>query len=140
MNISKKLLMVAVFSFISGLSINASESQPQDDTKLLNFISGLKTVPKAAALQLARWMETTYTTNQDLSDELIKIVNADNTIANKTKAIEQLKQNTEQADIDQDKSYFSNISTFTKAAAAFIITASIASYFYFIRPWGSSNQ
>jgi hypothetical protein len=140
MRISKKLLMIATFSFISGSSVNASEPQTQDDTNLLNFISGLKKVPKAAALQLARWMESTYATNHDLSDQLINIVNTEDTIANKTKAIEQLKQSTEQAGTDQNTSYFSNIRTMATAAAAFVITASIASYFYFMRPWTSSNQ
>lgn len=138
MRIANKLFLI-IISLGLGLQLSASEYQPQDDKNLLNFISGLKTVPKAAALQLARWMETTYATDQNLSNQLMDIVNTNQSVADKTKAIEQLKQRAEQPETDKNRSYFANISTAAKTAAAFVITVGIASYLYFMRPWSSST-
>lgn len=89
----------------------------------MNFINGLKRVKNAAALELASWIEKTYATNPNLSDQLINIVETNESTVNKTKAIEQLKNTTEQAESGKNKSYFTNISTLAKATAAFLITA-----------------
>jgi hypothetical protein len=136
MSITKQFLLVFII-----FQINASQNYTEKQQKnFLVFTQRLSQQTNADDMNLARWINETYVTNDNLAGEFINIVNTSTSFDNAKESIKNLKNTTEQTETDKTASYFSNISTFTKAAAAFIITASIASYFYFMRPWTSSNQ
>lgn len=143
MYISKQLLLVTVVSFGLHFQINASEygreeieQKIKNAQKVNDFSKELEKDARqkenARELETSRWIDTLYGTNQDLT-ELANIIDTNDSLETKANKLFQLKEGSGQ------KSYFSNISTFTKAAV-FVIAAGIASYFYFMRPWSTSAQ
>src|SRR5579863_707596 len=100
MYISKKLFLITTVCLGLGFQINASQNEEQE-SNFFNFINKLRNVKNATALNLANWMESTYATDKDLSSQLVNIVNTDESVMQKTQAIEQLKQGTEQAETNK---------------------------------------
>lgn len=80
-----------------------------------------------------------HITNDNLAGQLINIVNTSTSFDDAKQRIKQLKNSTEQTEAEKNQSYFANISSFATAAAAFVIAASVASYFYFMRPWSTPS-
>jgi hypothetical protein len=134
MNIAKKLFLVIVLS-LGSLQLHASQYNEEEKEKIFTFSRTLtqdaKRRENADDLDTARWMEIAYGNNKDVT-EIMNIIDSNESFEDKAKDLSQLKKGT--------KSFFSNTSSLITAAAAFIIAASIASYFYFMRPWTSSNQ
>jgi hypothetical protein len=130
MNISKKLFLIATFGLGLGLQISASEP-----ASTLDFADKLDRVSNTEPKNIARWIRETYnrvdTRGKEINEKLEGIVSSNNSDTNKTKAIKTIWE--QETTPKSNEGYFSNISTFAKVAAAFIVTASIASYFYFTR-------
>jgi hypothetical protein len=140
MYISKQLFLITAVCLSLGFQINASQNEEQD-SGFLNFTRQLIYQHKTADdINTGNWMNAIYQkgdpSDENTINQLMNITNSDKTDEEKKADILALKNST----TGQNKSYFSSISTFTKAAAAFVIAASIASYFYFMRPWSTSAQ
>ena len=136
MIITKKLFFIAIL----GLGMQLCASEKTSDVKLLDFATSLDKIPKNEPKNIADWIRKTFWSrdehNKQITDNLEKIINSDEPLTTKTQSIKEIWQ---RETTPQNEGYFTNISTFAKAAAAAIITAGIISYFYFMRPWGTSN-
>jgi hypothetical protein len=141
MHIAKKLFLITILSLGTGVHINASESATNGDQSIFDsFINNLKSTYGASLLELTNWMNRAYLNDDALYQQIMAQIKSNDSLENKREALKKLKQSRElMEEAEKNKSYFSNMSTLA-AAAAFIITASIASYFYFMAPWRSSNQ
>jgi hypothetical protein len=139
------MAMVQKLFLITALGLGIQLCTSESDSKLLNFANSLDLVSseKSEPKNIASWIRSTFysTTqhNKDVTEQLKDIVNSDVNVAQKTQSIKQLWTQ-ETTPKEENQGYFSSMSSYTKAAAAFIIAAGIASYFYFMRPWGNSNQ
>ncbi len=102
--------------------------------KFLNFTRLLPATKNADDINLTNWANRAYTADQNLANQLVNDVNTSKSFDDAKAAVKQIyiRETTPQK---KNEGYFANISTSVKAAAAFVIAASIASYFYFMRPW-----
>jgi hypothetical protein len=132
MNISKKLFLIATLGLGMGLQISASEPA---STTPLDFADKLDKYSNAEPKNIARWIRETYNHvdphSTAINEQLKTIISSGDTDIKKTKGIKAIWE--QETTPKSNEGYFSNISTLAKAAAAFIVTASIVSYFYFTR-------
>ena len=151
MDMTKKLLLVTIISSGLHLQINASESyqisphhtyNPKQEKDFLQFTEdNLYQTKNAKARDTAQWMNETYretdSYHKSITNQLMNIVSDPHKKdEEKLTSIAELRENEE----NQNKGYFSSMSTFAKAAAALLVTAGIISYLYFIRPWSTSAK
>ncbi len=140
MSIAKQLLLVTIMNCGLLSQINASQNYTnKQQEKFTKFTTVLSQAPKAEDRNLATWANIQFATNQNLTNELVNSVNANSGSLDDAKAAVRqiyLRETTPQK---ENTGYFSNISMRVKAAAAFVIAASNASYFYFMRPWSTPS-
>ena len=136
----KKLFFMTVLGLAAVAQISASENQ-SDDRGYLSFIGKLRQVKSANAMNDANWMSQKYVATDDYStnitSQLKNIVESNQPLPAKISAIEEIKARETAPKVNE--SYFSSMSNMAKAAVALVVTASIASYFYFIRPWTKAS-
>ncbi|HEX4068599.1 MAG TPA: hypothetical protein VHX42_00735 [Candidatus Babeliales bacterium] len=136
MHISKKLFFIITLNLGLILPINTSEPETED-TNYRNFIEKLYGVSNNTYKENAMWMRAeSVKPNNPINDQLKVVVGSNRPLKEKISAIEEIKAQAS----TQNEGYFSNISTTAKAAIALLVTAGIASYFYFIYPWSSSSK
>jgi hypothetical protein len=139
MTIVKKLFFMTVLGLAINEQLSASEPQP-DATKLLNIADNLQRIPNTEPMTIAQWIRTKYNSiyaqDKETTEKLLNIANSENSPTEKTKAIKNLWQ--EETAPKKSEDYFSSMSNMAKAAVALVVTASIASYFYFMHPWAKT--
>ncbi len=138
MTIVKKLLLMTALIFGSDTQLCASEPQ-----QLLEFANSLDRIEteESEPKNIATWIRKIFSKpdkhSTDVTDLLSSITESPKlSLPEKTKAIKQIYIQ-EITPKENNTGYFSSISTRMKAAAAFVIVASIASYFYFMHPWST---
>ena len=140
MIIVKKLFFMTILGLVVGAQISASEPQ-SDATNLLNIADRLQTIPNTEPMTIAQWIRTTYNSmyehDKETTEKLQNIANSNDPLPEKTKAIKKIWQ--EETAPKKSESYFSSMSNMAKAAVALVVTASIASYFYFMHPWTKAS-
>lgn len=140
MTIVKQLFLITAFGLGINTQLCASESQP-----LLSFADKLERLQteNSEPKTIAQWIRKTFSGTDEhstqVTDQLNNIVESNNNPTQQAQAIREIytKETTPQQ--QENTGYFSNISTRVKAAAALVIAASIASYFYFMRPWSTPS-
>jgi hypothetical protein len=140
MSIAKQLLLIAIINCGLLSQVDASQNYTEEqEQRFTKFTTVLSRAEEAEDRKLATWANKVFTTDQNLANQLVNDVNTSTSFDNAKEAVKHIyiRETTPQ---QNNEGYFSNISTRVKAAAAALVIASIASYFYFMHPWGSSNQ
>jgi hypothetical protein len=138
MNISKKLFLITIIGLGINVQLCASETAAN---KVIDYAQTLvmDNPGDNDSRNMASWITSIYygydAHSKATMDRLEKTMLSDKIPDKKEAFLKLWKEDT----TPQNEGYFANISTFAKAAAAAVITAGIISYFYFMRPWGTST-